>query len=60
MSGRSYTSVYTDQNLTPADKTQFAKLQKENTDLKTTLDDYQSTLELIMTKYRQQVSMHVL
>ena len=55
VSGRNYTSVYTEHSLTPADKTQLSKLQKENTELKTTLDDYQSTLELIMTKYREQV-----
>ncbi|KAI6654529.1 hypothetical protein LOD99_925 [Oopsacas minuta] len=55
VSGRNYTSVYTEHNLAPADRSQFAKLQKENTDLKTTLDDYQSALELIMTKYRQQM-----
>lgn len=38
------------------ESTRIAELQQENIDLQTTLEDHQSALELIMSKYREHVS----
>ena len=38
------------------ESTRIAELQQENFDLQTTLEDHQSALELIMSKYREHVS----
>lgn len=37
------------------ESTRIAELQQENIDLQTTLEDHQSALELIMSKYREHV-----
>ena len=38
------------------ENTRIAELRQENIDLQTTLEDHQSALELIMSKYREHVS----